>query len=75
MSERLSLLWIFFTYIKKAPDTESLYITIMDLTHGLSRPPGVGNGNALQCSCRDSPMERGAGGTATACEVSSAGRD
>ena len=27
---------------------------------GLGRPSGVGNGNPLQCSCLENPMERGA---------------
>ena len=27
---------------------------------GLERSPGVGNGNPLQYSCLDSPMDRGA---------------
>ena len=26
---------------------------------GLRRSPGVGNGNPLQCSCLENPMERG----------------
>ena len=26
---------------------------------GLGRSPGVGNGNPLQCSCRENPMDRG----------------
>ena len=27
---------------------------------GLGKSPGEGNGNPLQCSCLDSPMDRGA---------------
>jgi len=27
---------------------------------GLGRPPGVGNGNPLQYSCLENPMDRGA---------------
>ena len=27
---------------------------------GLGRPPGGGNGNPLQCSCLENPMDRGA---------------
>ena len=27
---------------------------------GLGRSPGGGNGNLLQCSCQDNPMDRGA---------------
>ena len=27
---------------------------------GSGRSPGVGNGNALQCSCLENPMDRGA---------------
>ena len=26
---------------------------------GLERPPGEGHGNPLQCSCLESPMDRG----------------
>ena len=26
---------------------------------GSGRPPGGGNGNPLQCSCRENPMDRG----------------
>ena len=32
----------------------------MDLTPGSGRSPGVGNGNALQHSFLENPMERGA---------------
>ena len=32
----------------------------MDLTPGLGRSPGVGNGNLLQYSCLENPMDRGA---------------
>ena len=31
---------------------------------GLERYPGGGNGNPLQCSCGESPMDRGAWGAA-----------
>ena len=30
------------------------------LIPGLGRPPGEGNGNPLQCSCLENPMDRGA---------------
>ena len=30
------------------------------LIPGLGRSPGEGNGNPLQCSCLENPMERGA---------------
>ena len=30
------------------------------LTPGLGRSPGEGNGNLLQCSCLENPMDRGA---------------
>ena len=30
------------------------------LISGLRRPPGVENGNPLQCSCLGTPMDRGA---------------
>ena len=32
----------------------------MVLIPGLVRSPGVGNGNLLQCSCLENPMDRGA---------------
>ena len=32
----------------------------MGLIHGLGRSPGVGNGNLLQDSCLENPMDRGA---------------
>ena len=31
-----------------------------DLTHGWGRPPGAGNGNPLQYTCLENPMDRGA---------------
>ena len=31
-----------------------------DLIPGLGRSPGGGHGNALQCSCLENPMDRGA---------------
>ena len=32
----------------------------MGLTPGLGRSPGVGNGNPIQYSCLENPMDRGA---------------
>ena len=32
----------------------------MGLIPGLGRFPGGGNGNTLQCSCLENPMDRGA---------------
>ena len=32
----------------------------LGVTLGLGRSPGEGNGNLLQCSCLDNPMDRGA---------------
>ena len=32
----------------------------LDLISGLGRSPGVGNGNLLQYSCLENPMDRGA---------------
>ena len=31
----------------------------MDFIPGLGRSPGGGNGNPLQCSCLENPMDRG----------------
>ena len=28
--------------------------------YGLGRPPGGGNGNPIQCSCLENPLDRGA---------------
>ena len=33
----------------------------VSLIPGSERFPGVGNGNALHCSCLENPMDRGAG--------------
>ena len=33
---------------------------VAGLISGLGRSPGVGNGNVLQCSCLENPMDRGA---------------
>ena len=33
---------------------------VEDLIPGSGRPPGVGNGNPLQYSCLENPMDRGA---------------
>ena len=38
-----------------------LILLIVNFTHSVSeRSPGVGNGNALQYSCLENPMDRGA---------------
>ena len=34
---------------------------VMGSVHGTGRFPGEGNGNPLQCSCLENPMDRGAG--------------
>ena len=40
---------------------ESVYKTVgLGLTAGSGRPPGEGNGNPLQYSCLENPMNRGA---------------
>ena len=31
----------------------------LDLIPGLGRSPGEGNGNPVQCSCLENPMDRG----------------
>ena len=41
---------------------------------GLERCPGEGNGNSIQCSCLENPMDRGAW-QATVREVTRAGHD
>ena len=35
-------------------------VTNMGLIPGLERSPGEGNGNSLQCSCLENPMDGGA---------------
>ena len=34
-------------------------ISDIDSIHGTERSPGEGNGNPLQCSCLENPMDRG----------------
>ena len=36
------------------------YVRDVGSTHWPRRPPGVGNGSPLQCSCWGNPMDRGA---------------
>ena len=38
------------------------YIRDLGWIRGLERSPGEGNGNTLQYSCLENPMDRGAGG-------------
>ena len=40
--------------------TLPVYAGDMGSIPGLARSPGVGNGNPLQCSCLENPMDRGA---------------
>ena len=42
-----------------------------DLIPGLGRSPGEGNGNPLQYSCLENPMDRGAWWTAAHCVAKS----
>ena len=39
---------------------ESIYSADLGLIHGLGRSPGEGNGNPLQYSCLENPVEGGA---------------
>ena len=49
-----STFWILYS-VSDAGDTRDV-----GLIPGSGRSPGVGNGNPLQYSCRDNPMDRGA---------------
>ena len=42
--------------VKNSPETQMSQET--QAQPGLGRPPGGGNGNPLQHSCRDNPMDR-----------------
>ena len=42
--------------VKRLPTTHET----LDLIPGLGRSPGEGNGNPLQCSCLENPMDGGA---------------
>ena len=44
----------------KNPPTDGRDAGDADLTPGLERSSGVGNGNPLQCSCLENSMNRGA---------------
>ena len=46
----------------------------LSLIPGLGKSPGKGNGNPLQCSCLENPMDRGARG-ATVHGVTRVGHD
>ena len=39
---------------------ETAFNADLSLIPGLERSPGEGNGNPLQCSCLENPMDRGA---------------
>ena len=44
----------------KEPPASTRDVRDMGLIPGLGRPPGEGNGNALQYSCLENPMDGGA---------------
>ena len=44
----------------KNPSANAGDVRDVDLILGLGRSPGGGHGNPLQCSCLESPMDRGA---------------
>ena len=44
----------------KNPPASAVDTGDLDSIPGLRRSPGVGNGNPLQCSCLDNPMNKGA---------------
>ena len=44
----------------KEPAANTGDVRDMGLIRGLGRSPGEGNGNALQYSCLENPMDRGA---------------
>ena len=43
----------------KEPAANTGDVRDMGLIHGLGRSPGEGNGNTLQYSCLENPMDRG----------------
>ena len=45
--------------VKTSPVVQELQETRVSIP-GSGRPPGEGNGNPLQCSCLENPMDRGA---------------
>ena len=46
--------------VVKDPPVKARDILDTDSIPGLGRSPGGGNGKALQCSCLENPMDRGA---------------
>ena len=40
----------------------AFYVGVLGLNAGLGRSPGEGNGNPLQYSCLENPMDKGAWG-------------
>ena len=46
--------------VVKNPPANAADIRKEDSIPGLGRSPGEGNGNPLQCSCLENPMDRGA---------------
>ena len=46
--------------VVKRPPAKAGDARDMDLIPGSGRSPGGGNGNPLQCSCGNNPMDRGA---------------
>ena len=44
----------------KNPPASAVDTGDLDSIPGLGRSPGIGNGNPLQCSCLDNPMNKGA---------------
>ena len=46
--------------VVKNPPANAADIRKEDSIPGLGRSPGDGNGNPLQCSCLENPMDRGA---------------
>ena len=46
--------------VVKNPPANAGDITDVGSIPRLRRPPGEGNGNPLQCSCVENPMDRGA---------------
>ena len=45
--------------VVKNPPASSGDTRVIGLVPGLGRSPGVGNGNTLQLSCLENPMDRG----------------
>ena len=61
MTEQLSLSWTspVAQMVKRLPTTRETWVRSLGSIPGLGRSPGEGNGNPLQYSCLEKPMDGG----------------